>query len=162
MNPIIGSNQAAHLVDLSATLDAVFDWASGQLDGSVLGYSTDLMGSDLTRLVSQSARRIGWLPSSGPERLDIALIDGAEPGASSEVAAQPAASRLHLFFAFSGLLDSQSDELLAGYSQMFKSEMVAATCLQAPEGAAVVLAVITSSRVAQSAEAWWGFADALN
>ncbi|MBH1461695.1 glycosyltransferase family 4 protein [Stenotrophomonas maltophilia] len=163
MNPIIGNNQAAHLVDLSATLDAVFDWASGQLDGSVPGYSTDLMGSDLTRLVSQSARRIGWLPSSGPERLDIALIDGAEPGASPEGATQPAAaSRLHLFFAFSGLLDSQSDELLAGYSQMFKREMVAATCVQASEGAAVVLAVITSSRVAPSAEAWWGFADALN
>lgn len=63
MNPIIGNNQAAHLVDISTMLDAVLGWASDKVGGPVEGYSTDLLGSDLTRLAAHSARRIGWAPS---------------------------------------------------------------------------------------------------
>ena len=163
MNPIIGNNQAAHLVDISTMLDAVLGWASDKVGGPVEGYSTDLLGCDLSRLAAHSARRIGWAPSREPGRLDIALIDGTEPGASQDNGATPAAeNRLHVFFAFPGMSGHKSDELLAGYSQLFKAEMVAATCLEAPEGAAMVLAVITSSRAVSSAESWWEFADALN
>lgn len=157
------SNQfGSAAVDIVGLLDDVVRWAGEATGhGMPVAYGASLLSDDVRRLVDQAASRAGWIESSARERMDVLLIDGSQPEKKPANAGnQPAAARLHVFFAFSDIAELASDELLAGYSQFLKANAIAATCIASSDGGALALAVITGEE--GDPAAWWNLLDALN
>jgi len=152
-------------VDITGAVDKLLTWAAGSLGATGdMTYSTSSLADDLARLIRQSAAKLGWKAASGRSDLDIAFIDGSEAKQPAQNDREsPYARRLHVFFAFADSGELASEELLPGYSQLFKGKLMAATSMTSEDGNMLAIAVITSAAPADARDAaCWELVDALN